>query len=268
MRNYPEAGSAGARSLAALIATALLGAAPALNAETVATVNDAAIDSSVLDFYIEQRTQRPAGEVTAEQRDALLTELKDIYLLSTGDSADAVRSRDAVKAQIELQSRSVVAQNVAQEFLQSIEVSEEDIAAEYAKQSELAPSTQYKARHILVETQGEAAEIISELDGGADFATLAEEHSTGPSGPRGGDLGWFSPDQMVAPFSAAVQELENGAYTASPVQTDFGWHVILREDSRASEAPPLESVRDTIVQAIQQQKLQAHIEGLRNDSSE
>ena len=101
------------------------------------------------------------------------------------------------------------------------------------------------------------------MKGGADFEELAKTHSTGPSGPSGGDLGWFSPDQMVKPFSDAVVELENGAFSTAPVQTNFGWHVILREDSRANEPPTLESVRDTIKQRVEQANFQKYVEELR-----
>ena len=101
----------------------------------------------------------------------------------------------------------------------------------------LEPPKEFKARHILVETQSEANSIVAELEGGANFAELAKTKSTGPSGPNGGDLGWFSPNQMVQPFSQAVAALEDGAFSKTPVQTQFGWHVILREDSREATPP-------------------------------
>jgi len=127
---------------------------------------------------------------------------------------------------------------------------------------------QFKARHILVASQGEAVDLIKELDDGADFEELAKGKSTGPSGPTGGDLGWFSPDQMVAPFSSAVAALDDGGYTSEPVQTQFGWHVILREESRDSEPPTLESVREVITQQVQQKKLQTYIASLREAAKE
>jgi peptidyl-prolyl cis-trans isomerase C len=134
----------------------------------------------------------------------------------------------------------------------------------YAEQLEGSSPMEFKARHILVESQGEANDLIAQLDDGADFAELAKEKSTGPSGPSGGDLGWFPPDRMVPSFSAAVQGLDNGAYTKEPVQTQFGWHVILREDSRESVPPPFESVRDALKQQVEGQKLQEYIESLRS----
>ena len=96
------------------------------------------------------------------------------------------------------------------------------------------------------------------------FAELAKEKSTGPSGPSGGDLGWFPPDRMVTEFSQAVQNLKDGEYSKDPVQTQFGWHVILREESRDAVPPPFESVRDAIKQQVEARKLQAYIDSLRN----
>lgn len=235
----------------------------AVNAEPVKTVNGTDIDSAVLDVYIQNRVNKPMEQVTAEEREAMIGELTDIYLLSTQDSAADLEDDPQVAAQIELQKRGVLAQAVASQFFAENEVSEEEVMAEYSAQVKLAPPLQYKARHILVPTQGAAADVISELDGGADFQELAKEKSTGPSAPSGGDLGWFAPNQMVAEFSDSVAALEDGAYTKEPVQTEFGWHVILREESRESEPPPLDSVRDAITQNVQQKKFQEHLDSLR-----
>ena len=235
----------------------------AVNAEPVKTVNGTDIDSAVLEVYIQNRVNKPLEQVTAEEREAMIGELTDIYLLSTQDSAADLEDDPQVAAQIELQKRGVLAQAVASQFFAENEVSEEEVLAEYSAQVKLAPPLQYKARHILVPTQGAAADVISELDGGADFQELAKEKSTGPSAPSGGDLGWFAPNQMVAEFSDSVAALEDGAYTKEPVQTEFGWHVILREESRESEPPPLDSVRDAITQNVQQKKFQEHLDSLR-----
>lgn len=244
-----------------------LAASLTAGAEAVKTVNGVAIDSAVLDLYIQSRTQQPAAQASAEQREIMLNELTDIYLLTTQDLADELRKDPQIAAQIELQQRGVLAQAMAGRFFSDTPISDEEIESEYASQRELAPPLQFKARHILLESQGEAADVIGKLDDGADFAELAKTLSTGPSGPNGGDLGWFSPDQMVKPFSDAVAKLEDGSYTSEPVQTNFGWHVILREDSREAEAPPLDTVRNTIRQRLQQQKFQEYLQGLRSANS-
>lgn len=242
----------------------LITATQSAQAETVATVNGAEIDSVVFDNYLESRIQKPASEATAEERTAILNEITDIYLLSTQPKAKELEKSDQMRAQLELQYRGMLAQAVAQDYLGRNEATEDEIFAEYANQIERSPSEQYKARHILVETQAKAIELIGELKEGADFAELAKANSTGPSGPGGGDLGWFSPEQMVAPFSAAVADLENGAFTNDPVQTQFGWHVILREESRENEPPTLESVREIVKQQVETQKFQRYLQSLRD----
>jgi len=235
-------------------------------AETVVTVNDVDIDSTVFDAYLESRFQKPAAQASAEERATVERELTDIYLLTTQPKAEDFAEDPQIKAQLELQYRGTIAQAVARDFVESNPATDAEILAEYELQLEQSSDKQYKARHILVETQSEAQDLIDQLNEGADFQALAKEHSTGPSGPNGGDLGWFAPDQMVKPFADAVIALEDGDYTKAPVQTQFGWHVILREDTRENEPPTLESVRDAIKQRVEQEKFQDYMQGLRDGS--
>lgn len=159
---------------------------------------------------------------------------------------------------IENERRAILANQAIRDIAESA-VSDEAIAAAYEEQFASAePGTEYNASHILVETEEEAAEIISELEGGADFATLAQERSTGPSGPNGGSLGWFGPGAMVAPFEEAVIALEPGEIS-DPVQTQFGWHVIILNETRLAEAPPLDAVRGELVEELQRAAVDARI---------
>ena len=255
--------SASARASVALATMTLLGGINTAAAETVMTVNGVAIDSSVVDMYLESRIQRSADQATAEERAVVEQELTDIYLLTTQPSAEKLAADPRIKAQIELQGRAVLAQAVAGEYFANNPATEEEILAAYEEQMASAPSQQFKARHILVDTQAAAVDLIKQLDEGADFAELAKANSTGPTGPNGGDLGWFAPDQMVKAFSDAVAALDDGAHTAAPVQTQFGWHVILREDSRANQPPTLESVRDGLKQRVEQTKFTEYLDDLR-----
>jgi len=232
-------------------------------AETVATVNGVAIDSSIVNMYLESRIQKPADQATPEERETVLQELTDIYLLTTQSNAEEISNRPEIKAQIELQSRAMIAQAVATDFFAKNPATDEEILTEYELQMKSAPPLQFKARHILVETQAAATDLIAQLDGGADFVELAQANSTGPTGPAGGDLGWFSPEQMVKPFSDAVAALTDGAHTSEPVQTQFGWHVILREETRENQPPTLDSVRDVLKQRVEQVKFQSYLERLR-----
>lgn len=235
-------------------------------AETVVTVNDVDIDSTVFDAYLESRFQKPAAQASAEERATVERELTDIYLLTTQPKAEEFAKDPQIKAQLELQYRGTIAQAVARDFVESNPATDAEILAEYETQLEQSSDKQYKARHILVESQGEAEALINQLNEGEDFEALAKEFSTGPSGPNGGDLGWFAPDQMVKPFADAVVALDDGAYSKAPVQTQFGWHVILREDTRENEPPTLESVRDAIKQRVEQEKFQDYMQGLRDGS--
>lgn len=237
-------------------------------AQTATTINGNEVSTDIVNMYLESRTQKPAADATAQERTAVMEELTDIYLLTTQPRAEALAKTPRIKAQIELQRRGILAQAVAADFLDNNQASEEEVLSAYKEQTALAPPLEFKARHILVEAQGEATGLIAELDGGADFAELAKTKSTGPSGANGGDLGWFGPNQMVAPFSQAVAQLEDGEFTKAPVQTQFGWHVILREDSREAQPPTLESVRDVIKQRVEQEKLQKYLQDLRATQSE
>ncbi len=141
-------------------------------------------------------------------------------------------------------------------------VTDEAVQAAYDAQfAEFEGEDEFDASHILVESEDEAKALKSQLDDGADFAEMAREHSTGPSGPNGGALGWFGKGQMVPEFENAVLGLEKGQ-VSDPVQTQFGWHLVILNDKRKSEAPALEAVRDELAQTIQQEAIQARIDEL------
>ncbi len=265
MTSFKRVGSSGVRTAASLVAAATLIATGTVSAQSDAGVS---IDPNVFNMYLESRIQKPAAQATPQEVSAVREELTDIYLLSDQPRAQELKEDPRLQAQIELQARAMMAQAVATDFVTRNAATDEEMQALYADQIKLAPPQEFKARHILVETQGEAQALITELDGGADFAALATEKSTGPSGPSGGDLGWFPPDRMVPEFSQAVAGLSDGAYTPAPVQTQFGWHIILREESRESAPPPFDSVRDVLKQQVESQKLQEYMLGLRPAAAE
>lgn len=129
------------------------------------------------------------------------------------------------------------------------------------------PETEFNASHILVETEEEAKAIIEDLNDGADFATLAQERSTGPSGPNGGQLGWFGLGAMVAPFEEAVVAMEPETVSEMPVQTQFGWHVIRLNETRQKSAPPLEEVEGQLSEEIRRAAIEARVEELTGEAA-
>lgn len=164
-----------------------------------------------------------------------------------------------VSLSIENELRSLTAGEVIERNMAS-PLSEDDVQAAYDEQYANAEAgEEYNASHILVETEEAAIALKEELDGGADFAALAREKSTGPSGPGGGSLGWFGTGMMVPSFEAAVVAMEAGA-VSDPVQTQFGWHVIKLNETRKTEAPSLESVREELELQLRQTRVQTTIE--------
>ena len=162
---------------------------------------------------------------------------------------------------LENETRSLTAGEVVENIMAN-GVTDEDIAAAYAEQyTNAEPEAEFNASHILVETEEAAQAVIAELEGGADFAAVAREKSTGPSGPGGGSLGWFGKGMMVPSFEAAVIDMEVGAISA-PVETQFGWHVIKLNESRKTEAPSLESVQEELRLQVGQTKVQTAIEDI------
>ena len=236
-------------------------AAPAVTKEdAVASVNGVFISKKTFDALQKQISEHGQGQSFPKEQ--LVDELIQRELLTQeAHQKNLDKTPDFIERLAEIKN-SLLSQVALQDYLKNNPVTDEEIKAEYdSKMANLG--SEYKARHILVKTEAEAQKLIAELEKGADFAALAKKHSIDPAGAEGGDLGWFTADRMVAPFSQAVIALENGKFTKQPVQTQFGWHVILREDSRALTPPPLDAVKEQIRPLLQRQKVQTKLESLR-----
>ena len=168
---------------------------------------------------------------------------------------------DTIRLSLENEERSLLAADVVEALLAEPLDAEAVRSAYDTAYPSGSGGEEYNASHILVGSEEEANDIKAELDAGADFATVAKEKSTGPSGPGGGSLGWFGAGQMVPDFEKAVIALGAGEVSV-PVQTQFGWHVIILNEKRAKSAPPFETVRPQIEQQVRRDMIQAHIAGL------
>ncbi|KRS11261.1 peptidylprolyl isomerase [Roseovarius atlanticus] len=177
------------------------------------------------------------------------------------DGEPSLRSR----VSIENEERAIIAGEVMAGVVQQAP-SDEDVQAAYEEQYPAdVQETEYRASHILVETEEEAQELVTALEGDADFAALAREKSTGPSGASGGDLGWFGAGDMVATFFDAVAALEPGEIS-EPVKTEFGWHVITLVETRNKERPALDTVRAELEAQLKEANLESFIESLKSDA--
>ena len=190
--------------------------------------------------------------------DVLFPGILDQLIQQSVLSATVEGEPKSVALAMENQRRSLMA-NLAIDAILATAVTDEKLQAEYdAAYGNVEAGQEYNAAHILVETEEKAKELVAEARGGADFAELAKEHSTGPSGPNGGSLGWFGAGMMVPPFEAATFALEVGAIS-DPVQTQFGWHVIKLNETRAIEAPSLDEVRGELEATVQQKAVEAQV---------
>jgi peptidyl-prolyl cis-trans isomerase C len=246
-------------------ATTPAATAAIVEGDVIATVNGTPLTQSVLDVYSAQRASQGASQEAGDQ-EAVLNELIALELMRQESVSKGLNALPMVVAALNQQERTALAGAAIKDFMNSNPVSDEAAQKLYDEQVG-KPGKEFNARHILVETEDDARAVITQLDGGADFSELAKEKSTGPSGSSGGKLGWFGAGQMVAPFSEAAAKLEKGEYTKEPVQTQFGWHVIILDDTRESTPPPFDDVKDRLKMLLANQQLQQHVEELKNSAN-
>jgi peptidyl-prolyl cis-trans isomerase C len=229
---------------------------------TVATVNGKKISGEVFDVFVKAVTGGAEEPPTDEQKTQMLDQLINMTLAAQAGEKDGMLKDPAVAARIDLLRTQILAEAATEKYVKANPVSEADLKAEYDAQVAQMPK-EYKARHILVEKQEQAEAIIKELQAGGDFQKLAKAQSKDSSAANGGDLGWFSPQSMVKPFADAVVALEKGQITTTPVQSEFGFHVIQLEDVRSPEVPDFEQVKPQVEMFAQRKKLQAYLDELR-----
>jgi len=231
----------------------------------VVVVNGKEITEGMLLAY--QKSRGFIENISKQQQiQMMIEELINRELIYQDAVKNKVDKSAEVQAQLDLLRKNVVAGAMLKNVTEAANISDDELKNEYEKRKSQLATTEYKASHILVENEDDAKVIIVELGKGANFAELAKKKSTGPSATHGGDLGWFKPQEMVKPFAVAVESLKNGEYTKTPVKSDFGWHVILREDSREVPPPPYEQMRDQLKMRVQNMQIEQYIASLRKDA--
>ncbi|MBN9673949.1 peptidylprolyl isomerase [Labrenzia aggregata] len=256
-----------AQALAVSFLALTLGSASLSAAEpddVVARVGDAEVTEADLAFAAQDLGPQLQRFPPAQWRELLLDAVVDMELMAQAARKDGLDQDPDFKRQVEFLELQALRNAYLSQKIGG-EISDEEIQAAYDKEfADFVGDEEINARHILVKEKAEAEALIEELDGGADFAELAKEKSTGPSGPNGGDLGYFTQGQMVKPFEDAVFALEPGSYTKEPVETQFGWHVIKLEDKRRQEKPALETVTDQLRQQLFRERYEAKMAELKD----
>ena len=224
----------------------------------IATVNGDKIMKSTLDGYMAILKKSGKGDKNAAVNDLVATEIA----LQEAKKTDILERPETKKAISDF-TRNVLLKTWTKEKVESFDITDDEIKAAYDERVTKLASKEFNARHILVKTEDEAKAVIIEVSGDADFAKVAKEKSTGPSGSNGGSLGWFKAQTMVPAFANAVKGMSKGDVSKEPVKTQFGYHVIKLEDSRDAKVPTLESLKPQLIRVISQKKMLAFMEDLK-----
>ena len=238
------------RMMLALIAVA---AAPVF-AQNVATVNGKAIPASKVDQVVKQVVAQGQQPDSPQLREMIKKDLIGREVLIQEADKQGFGTKAEVKAAIENARQSIIINAMLADYLKKNPVKEADMKAEYDKYKAAMGEKEYHSRHILVATEQEAKDIIAKLKSGGKFEELAKVSKDG-SANNGGDLGWMTPGKLVKPFADAMVALKNGEITQTPVKTEFGFHVIKMEESRAVKLPSFEEVEGQINEGMQQRKI-------------
>ncbi len=234
----------------------------------IATVNAQPYELDLFRAYYGELLQQRGGENNAQLQERAFNEFMNLIVASQEGEKRGLADNNEVQTALALQRMMVLSAAALQSIGTEFDPPESELRQAYDQLVDQSQRTEYKARHILLDDRDKAQALIEQLDaaGGEGFAELAEEHSLGPTAEKGGDLGWFDARRMVKPFADAVAEMEPGAYSPQPVQTQFGWHVILLEETRAAEPPSFEQAKPQLKTALQQQKVAEALGQLRNDA--
>jgi len=230
---------------------------------TIATINGEEISLEMFRSYYADRLRQAREANTPDFQNRVFNELVNLLVTAQDAQAKGLDKDKRFELAAEIQHLQLLSRFAIQNAVKTLKPSDEELKKAYEERYGKDKRIEYKARHILVKTEEEGKKLIKELNGGADFSELAKTRSLGPTGKDGGELPWFGKGQMVQPFTDATAALKPGEYSKTPVQTQFGWHVILLEDTRETDPPAFDDVKDELILALQQNTLGSYVSELR-----
>jgi peptidyl-prolyl cis-trans isomerase C len=230
--------------------------ASAALAQNIAVVNGKAIPKSRADAFIAELVKQ--GQQDTPQLQSLVRqELIDREILVQEAERRGLPGKSDIQFQLSNARQQVLINALVQDQIAKAPVTESEVKAEYDRLTQGNAGKEFRARHILVETEAEAKSVIEQLKKGGKFEEIAKKQSKDPgSASQGGDLDWADAESFVEPFSKAMAGLEKGKFTQAPVQTQFGWHVIRLDDVRSAKPPEFAQVKDQLTEALRRKKLQ------------
>ncbi|UCV29766.1 peptidylprolyl isomerase [Ferribacterium limneticum] len=251
--------------LAALLVAGAVVSAPVLaadKAKAFATVNGQPISQTVYNAFIAEQKAQGAPD-SPELQGAIKEELVRREILAQEAKKKGLDKNPNIQGQIDLAKQAVLIRAYLSDYVKANPISEAQLKAEYELIKNNLGSTEFKARHVLVEKEDDAKAIIAKLDKGEKFSELAKASKDPGSKDKGGELGWSSPNAYVKPFGEALGKLKKGEYTKTPVKSDFGYHVIQLDDSRPMTPPPFDQVKPQLQQRASQQQVENLVKELR-----
>jgi peptidyl-prolyl cis-trans isomerase C len=234
-------------------------------AQNVAVVNGKPIPKAREDAWVRELTKQGQPD-TPEMRKMVKERLIQNEILLQEATKRGIPEKSDVKFMLDIQRQNTLIQALLREVVEKQPVTDAQIKAAYEAQKVKVGGKEYRARHVLLEKEDEAKAVVEQLKKGAKFEELAKQSKDTGSAKNGGDLDWAAPDSFVKPFSEAMTKLQKGQYTETPVQTQFGWHVIRLDDVRDTQFPPLEQVAPQIREGLQQERVKEYVEGLKKNA--
>jgi peptidyl-prolyl cis-trans isomerase C len=249
-------------SLAAVAADNKKVPAPSAAPAAFVKVNGVSVSQNLADAFINEQKAKGAQD-SPELRNAVREELIRRELLVQEAKKAGIDKRSDIAAQAEAARQAVLIRTYVQQYVEQHPITEAQLQANYDKLKAQVGGTEYKTRHILVKDKAEAQTIIDKLKNGEKFEDLAKQSVDQGSKDNGGDLGWSAPGNYVKPFADALTALKKGEYTETPVESQFGHHVILLEDTRPTAFPPFEEIKPRLTQQAQTQEVTRMVDELR-----
>jgi peptidyl-prolyl cis-trans isomerase C len=235
---------------------ALAAAAPLASAQNIAIVNNKPVPKARVEAFIDQVVKQGQQQRTPELEKQVRDELVLREIFQQEAEKRGLAATPDYKQQMEFARQSILIRELFADFQKKNPVSDAELQAEYNTLKSQAGDKEYHARHILVESEAEAKDLITKIKGGAKFEDLAKQFSKDPgSGQNGGDLDWAAPAGYVPEFSQAMVALQKGQLTETPVKSQFGYHIIRLDDVREAQFPSFDEVKPQLAQRLQQTKL-------------
>jgi peptidyl-prolyl cis-trans isomerase C len=232
--------------------------------KAAATVNGVAIPQARVDLRVKIATSQGQPDTPALQK-AVLDDMINLEVLAQAAEKAGMDKDPEVIQQTELARQSVLASAFVRDYAKNHPISDDQLKQEYDKLKAHLGTKEYKASHILVDTEAEAKAIIAQLRKKGNFAKIAKAKSKDAgSAANGGELEWAVPSNFVPPFAKALVALKKGAYTKVPVQSQFGWHIIKLDNVRSLKVPTFEELKPKLMQRLQQQSIKDYIADLRS----